>query len=68
MSAEDFAKKVAFSFARAFLGAFAVGVTGVLDAPNWEAGKAALVALVIASAVAGVRTVQVLFPGVDSHA
>lgn len=68
MTAQTFAKKVLFSFVRAFLGAFLVLVPGVLAAPNWTAGKAALVAAVVASATAGVRALQVFFPGVDSHA
>lgn len=68
MSAEEFAKKVAFSFGRAFVGSFVVLVPGILAAPNFTAGKAAAVAAVIAALTAGVRAVQVFFPGVDSHA
>ncbi len=68
MSAEAFAKKVAFSFIRAFIGAFLVLVPGILAAPNWTAGKSAVVAAVIGALTAAVRAVQVFFPGVDSDA
>ena len=54
----DFLKKVALSFARAFIGAFIAGATGLLTVPDWNAGKAALVALVVAALTAGVRAVQ----------
>lgn len=54
----DFLKKLALSFARAFVGAFIAGVTGLLTVPDWNTGKAALVALVVAALTAGVRAVQ----------
>jgi hypothetical protein len=57
---EAFLLKIAWSFGRAFLAAFLVGVTGVLASPNWSAAKAALVALAIAAVTAGVRAVQAL--------
>jgi hypothetical protein len=53
-----FLKKLAYSFARAFIGAFLVGLTGLLASPNWDAAKAAAVALVIAAVTAGVRAIQ----------
>lgn len=55
---KDFAKKLAYSFARAFIGAFLAGLTGLLAVPDWNAGKAAAVALVVAALTAGVRAVQ----------
>lgn len=68
MDVHDFVKKLGFSFLRAFLGAFVAGVPGILAVPNFTAGKAALVAVGIASLTAGFRAVQVFLPGVDSHA
>lgn len=60
----DLLKKIAWSFVRAFLGTFAVGVAGVLASPNFEAGKAALIALAVASVTAGIRAAQaILFAG-----
>jgi hypothetical protein len=64
----EFAKKLVFSFGRAFLGAFLVLVPGILAAPNLTAGRAALLAAAIGGLTAGVRALQVFFPGVDSHA
>lgn len=54
-------KACAFSFARAFLGVFIAGLAGVLASPDWNAGKAALVALSAASLVAGFRALQAVF-------
>ena len=53
-----FLKKLGLSFARAFIGAFIAGLTGLLAVPNWNAAKAAGVALVVAALTAGVRAVQ----------
>lgn len=68
MNVNDFVKKLAFSFGRAFLGVFLALVPGILAAPNLTAGKAAAVAAVAAGLTAGVRALQVFFPGVDPHA
>jgi len=57
---KEFLVKVALSFARAFVGAFIAGATGLLTVPDWTAGKAALVALIVAALTAGVRAVQAL--------
>ena len=68
-----FWKKVALSFVRAFAAAFVLGLTDVLSAvgPNasdWGAGKAALVALVVAAVTAGVRALQALFTHLEPTA
>lgn len=52
------AEKVAFSFLRAFGATFLAGALGLLAVPNWSAGKAALIALSVASLTAGIRAVQ----------
>lgn len=64
------ARKILASFARAFIGVFVAGVSGLLGAIygsttgaaggtlDWSAGKAALVALVIAAIAAALRTLQ----------
>ncbi len=44
-------------FVFAFLGVFIPGVTGIASAPDWEAGKAAAVALVSAAIAAGCKAV-----------
>lgn len=51
-------KRIAWSFVRAFLGVFIVGVAGVLASPDFSAGKAALIALVAAAVTAGIRAAQ----------
>jgi hypothetical protein len=56
-----FAKKVALSFGRAFLGAFVVLAPGIWLAPDLNTGKAAAVAALMAGVAAGLRAVQVLF-------
>ena len=53
-----FAQKLAWSFGRAFAGVFIAGLTGVLAAPDFSTGKAALVALSMASLIAGIRAIQ----------
>jgi hypothetical protein len=60
---EAFVKKVALSFARAFLAAFAVGAVGIASSPDFSAAKAALIALVIAALTAGLRAVQAIVEG-----
>jgi hypothetical protein len=60
-----FFKKVALSFIRAFLAAFVTGLAGVLAAPNWGAGKAALVAVSIAAVTAGIRAIQAIFTDLE---
>jgi hypothetical protein len=44
-------------FAFAFVGAFVPLVTGIINSPNWEAGKAAAVAAVFAALSAAVKAV-----------
>lgn len=65
-----FVKRVALSFVRAFLGVFVVGVlniaSNVANTHDWSAGKAALVALVSAAVVAGIKAVQELL-ALGSH-
>lgn len=58
MKLNPFIKKVLYSFGRAFLATFLVGITGLLAAPDWSAGKSAAVALVVAAVTAGVRAAQ----------
>lgn len=58
-----FVKKVALSFARAFLATFIVGAAGVASSPNFTTAKAALIALVVAAITAGLRAVQALVEG-----
>lgn len=58
MKLNPFVEKLAYSFGRAFLATFAVGITGLLAAPDWSTKKAALVALTVAAVTAGVRAVQ----------
>lgn len=57
-------KRVALSFIRAFLGVFLVGVlniaSSVANTHDWSAGKAAVVALISAAVVAGIKAVQEL--------
>lgn len=46
------------SFTRAFLGAFIIGILGVLNAPDFATGKALAVAAIIGAVTAGVRALQ----------
>ena len=55
---KSFLKKLAFSFGRSFLGVFIAGLTGLLTVPDWNTGKAAVIALIMAGLTAGVRAVQ----------
>jgi len=49
---------------RQFVGAFVVGVTGWLAAPNWQAWHAAVLGILTGAAVAAARAVQgLLTPG-----
>lgn len=48
----------AHSFARAFLGALAVGVLAVLDAPDLDTAKALATAAIIGAVTAGLRALQ----------
>ena len=47
-----------WSAARAFIGAFIVLAPGVLYAPDFNTGKAALIAAVIAGGTAAIRVIQ----------
>jgi len=49
------------SFARAFLGAFIVGVIGVLNAPDLNSSKALAVAAIVGAVSAGLRALQGVF-------
>ena len=63
-------KAVGLSFLRAFIAVFIVGLAGVVNAADWNAAKAALVALVVASITAGIRACQALFTNLlptDQH-
>lgn len=53
-------RSITLSFVRAFLGVFIVGLAGVAASPDFKTGKAALIALVTAAIVAGLRAVQAL--------
>ena len=61
-------KKVGLSFVRAFVGTFIAGLVGVLAVPDWEAGKAALVALSVAALTAGIRAIQAWFTHLEPTA
>lgn len=68
---ENFVRRVGMSFLRAFVVTFVLGLTDVISAvgPNateWGAGKAALVALVVASVTAGVRAIQALTTTIET--
>lgn len=59
-----FWKKVGLSFVRAFVPFFILGILPVWDsivAGDWDAGKAALLALIGAAVTAGIRAAQALF-------
>jgi len=60
---EAFVKKVALSFARAFLATFLVGAVGIASSPDFSTAKAALIALVVAAITAGLRAVQAIVEG-----
>lgn len=49
------------SFARAFIGTFLVLLLGILDAPNFDAGKALLSGLLVGALAAGLLAVQKLW-------
>jgi hypothetical protein len=61
----QFIKKIAFSFARAFLGIFIAGISGIgqdfLSTHDWNTLKSALLALVVAGIIAGFRALQHVF-------
>lgn len=56
-------KKLAWSFGRAFVATFLVGLGGLAAITSLSAAKAALLALLVAAVTAGIRAVeQVLVP------
>lgn len=58
-------KKLAWSFGRAFVATFVVGLGGLAAIHSLSAAKAALLALLIAAVTAGVRAAeQVIVPKV----
>jgi hypothetical protein len=66
-----FWKKCGLSFARAFIPAFILGVLPVWDAVaagDWNAGKAALLALITGAGTAGIRALQALFTNLETDA
>lgn len=61
-----FLKECARVFVFAFVGAFVPLVSGILTAPNWQAGKAAAVSAVMAAlSVAGKAILDFLTKGVE---
>jgi hypothetical protein len=66
-----FWKRVGMSFLRAFVGAFALGITGVFGSlgeagSDFTAGKSALIALIVAAIAAGLRAAQALFTTIET--
>lgn len=58
-------KKLAWSFGRAFVATFLVGLGGLAAVSSLSAAKAALLALLVAAVTAGIRAVeQVVYPKV----
>lgn len=58
-------KKLAWSFGRAFVAAFVVGIAGIAEVPNLSAAKALVLAAATGALVAGVRAIeQVVLPKV----
>lgn len=51
-----FLKELARVFIFSFLGVFIAGIQGILYAPDWNAQKASLVALVAAALAAAIKT------------
>jgi len=60
---EAFVKKVALSFARAFLATFLVGAVGLAQSPDFSSARAAGIALVVGAVTAGIRAVQAIVEG-----
>ncbi len=58
-------KAVILSFLRAFLGVFIAGMAGVLAVPDWNTGKAALIALSAAALIAGLRAIQAVLTNLE---
>jgi hypothetical protein len=58
MFTTDFIKKLAWSFGRAFLGSFIVGIAGIAVVPDLSAAKALLLAAATGALTAGFRAVQ----------
>jgi len=59
----DFVKKIALSFARAFLATLLVGAVGIAQSPDFSTAKAAGIALVVGALTAGLRAVQAIVEG-----
>lgn len=55
---KDFVLKLVYSFVRAFVGAFIVGIAGIAAVPNLSAAKALVVAAAVGALTAAVRAVQ----------
>ena len=55
-------EKAGLSFLRAVVGVVLVFAPGLLNAPNFQAAKTALVAVIVAAIAAGLKAVQVYFP------
>ena len=66
-----FWKKIGLSFARAFIPAFAIGLTPAADAVaagDWNTARAAVVACVLAGAAAVLRALQALGTTLETDA
>jgi hypothetical protein len=50
--------KLAWSFGRAFVGAFIVGIAGINAVPDLSAAKALVFAAIVAAITAGIRAVE----------
>lgn len=56
-------KKLAWSFGRAFVASFVVGIAGIAVVPDLNAAKALLLSAAVAALTAGVRAVEVAVVG-----
>ena len=56
-------KKLAWSFGRAFVGTFIVGIAGIAVVPDLNAAKALLLAAATGAFTAGVRAVEQAYFG-----
>ena len=54
-------KKLAWSFGRAFVATFIVGIAGIAAVPNLSAAKALVLAAAAAAITAGIRAAEQVF-------
>lgn len=63
----DFIIKLAWSFGRAFVGGFIIGITGIQAVPDLSTAKALVFAAIVGGITAGIRAIEQTLLGGMAH-